>query len=269
MTGAPMGAVARIFEAVENNLRIIWALMMRELSTRYGRNDLGFLWVIVEPLVFAGAVSVLWSIIKPPYEHGIKVVAFVVTGYLPLILIRQTVSFGTNAARVNQSLLYHRQITPLHLFVGRFGMEFLGISLAFFCIVMLLNFAGIMSPPANLLYIYGGWFLLAWITFGFALILAALTDMFEFVDKFVQVTTYILIPLSGAFFMAAWLPPSYRHMVLILPFIHCFEMIRRGFFGEFATHPYFDVPYALVWGCGFNLLGLLLVQFVRGRMEVE
>jgi capsular polysaccharide transport system permease protein len=117
--------------------------------------------------------------------------------------------------------------------------------------------------------VYGGWFLLAWITFGFALIIGALTDMFEVVERFVQISTYILIPISGAFFMAAWLPAPYRRLVLVLPFVHCFEIIRRGFFGEFATHPYYNVADALLWGCGFNVLGLTLVQFVRGRMEVE
>jgi len=251
--------------------RIIWALLMRELNTRYGRNNIGYLWVIAEPLVFAGGVSLLWTFIKPPYEHGIKLVPFVVTGYMPLILVRQTVSWAVSAVKVNQSLLYHRQITPLHLFIARIGLEFVGVSLAFITIVFVLAVVGIMPLPKSILglrLIFGGWFMLAWMSAGLALILAALGEIFEFVERFIQVITYVLIPLSGAFFMAAWLPAAARNMILVLPFIHCFEMIRGGFFGEYLTI-YYNVPYTLAWCAGFSLVGLLLVQVVRDRVEIE
>jgi len=261
-------AARRLADAADTHRRIIWALLMRELATRYGRDNLGFLWVIAEPMIFAGAVSVLWSVIRAPYEHGIRVVPFIITGYLPLILLRQTVGFSVGVVRVNQALLYHRQITPLHLFVARFSIEALGISLAYIVIVLGLNLLGLMSLPKNLLLLYGGWFLLAWMSFGIALITGALGQIFEFVERFVQVITYVLIPVSGAFYMAAWLPPKFRAGVLTIPFIHCFEMMRAGFFGEFIP-AYYNPLYPAAWASGLTLAGLLLVQFVRGRVEVE
>jgi capsular polysaccharide transport system permease protein len=267
MSGMMLGA-RRFADALDTHRRVLWALLMRELSTRYGRDNIGFLWVIAEPLVFAGGVAVLWTVIKPAYEHGIRVVPFVVTGYLPLILIRQTVGFTVGTIRVNQGLLYHRQITPLHLFIARFGIEALGISLAFIVIVLGLILFGVMSLPRDLLPVYAGWFLLAWMSFGVALMMGALGQIFEFVERFVQVITYVLIPLSGAFYMAAWLPPKLREGVLYLPFIHCFELIRKGFFGEFVT-AYFNLTYAAGWAAGLTMAGLVLVQFVRGRVEVE
>ena len=138
---------------------------MREMSTRYGRNNIGFLWVIVEPLIFAGGVSVIWSMIRPPYEHGMKLVPFLLTGYMPLIMIRQTVGYTVGGVRANQSLLYHRQITPLHVFIGRALMETLGVSFAACVVFFILYLAGIMDPPKDFLdltYVYGGWLLVAW-----------------------------------------------------------------------------------------------------------
>ena len=76
--------------ALDHHRRIIWALLLRELATRYGRENLGFLWVLGEPLLFCGSVSIMWSIIKPHYEHGIQIVPFVVTGYMPILLVRHT-----------------------------------------------------------------------------------------------------------------------------------------------------------------------------------
>ena len=260
----------RFGDTARANFRIIWALLLRELSTRYGRDNIGFLWVVVEPMIFAAGVAILWSIIKPPYDHGLKLIPFIITGYMPLILIRQTVSFCVTAVRVNSDLLYHRVITPLHLFITRFLVEFIGVSFAFVIAVCFLNLIGMMSPPKKFIdlgYIYGGWLILTGQAFGMSLILGALAEMYDFVDKFVQVTTYIMIPLSGSFFMAAWLPQGPRNGILMLPFIHCFEMIRRGFFGEFVT-TYFDPLYALAFAAILTMIGLFLVQFVRDRVEV-
>jgi capsular polysaccharide transport system permease protein len=248
--------------------RILWALLMRELATRYGRNDLGFLWVLAEPMLFALAVAALWSAIRPPFEYGVKVAAFTITGYMPLILIRQTTSFVVNSVKVNHALLYHRQITPLHLFISRFLMEFLGITLAYVIVVLILNIMGFMAPPKDPLILIFGWVLLAWLVFGLALIMGALAEIFDFVERFVQVLTYVLIPLSGAFFMVSSLPPVYRKYVLVLPFIHCFELMRRAYFGEFLRAE-FNIPYVFAWVGAFLLLGLILVQFVRDRVEVD
>lgn len=263
-----IASAKRWSEAASTHRRIVWALLLRELSTRYGRDDIGFLWLIAEPLIFAGAVSIMWSIIKPPFEHGIRIVPFVVTGYMPLILIRQTAGYIVNAVKSNQALLYHRQISPLHLFVARFGVEFVGVSLSFIVIVLVMIMLGLMNSPLNILLVFGGWFLLGWIAFGIATIMGALSEIYDFVERFVQVITYIVIPLSGSFYMAAWIAPQFRRWVMVLPFIHCVEMIRGGFFGEFVK-TYFDIPYVMAWGAGLTLLGLALVQFVRGRVEVE
>jgi capsular polysaccharide transport system permease protein len=253
---------------LDRHRRILWALLMRELSTRYGRDNLGFLWVVFEPMLFAGSVSIMWSAIRTPFENGIPIVPFVITGYLPLILVRQTVNYSVSAVKVNASLLYHRQVTPLHLFIARFLIEFIGVSTAFVIIVTLLNIVGLMSAPKDIKLVLAGWFLLAWIAFGMATIMGALAELFDFVERIVQIVTYIYIPFSGSFIMAATVAPGFRRALLFLPFIHCSEMLRSGYFGEFIV-TYYDAGYAMIWAAGFTLLGLFLVQFVRSRVEVD
>ena len=248
--------------------RIIWALVMRELSTRYGRNNIGFLWVVFEPLLFAGSVAVLWTVIKPAYEHGIRIVPFVITGYMPIILVRHMITHGMNCVKANQGLLYHRQITVLHLFISRLALEFVGVTLAFLIIVSLLALFGLMDFPIDLPLVYAGWGVLAWMSFGLAMIFGSLAEVFEFMERFVAVITYILEPLSGTFYMAAWLPGQFRDWVLLMPFILPVEMIRGGFFGEFVL-TYYNLAYASAWAAALTFLGLLLTQFVRGRVEID
>ncbi|MHB8530313.1 MAG: ABC transporter permease [Caulobacteraceae bacterium] len=251
-----------------DHLSTIWALMLRELATRYGRNNVGFLWLVGEPLVFCVGVLILWGLIRPPYEHGIRVLPFVMTGYLPLTLIRHMIGHGLNCVKANAGLLYHRRIAVLHLFTARLFLEFVGVSLAFLVVAVVLATFGAVSAPERLGLVYGGWVLMAWISFGFAMILGALAQMEEIVERFVSVLTYILVPLSGTFYMASWLPPKFRDALMVLPFIHCVEMIRAGFFGD-NVRTYYDPPYVVAWGASLTFIGLLLLRFVRERIEVD
>jgi capsular polysaccharide transport system permease protein len=68
--------------------RVIGALFMREFVTRWGRRNLGFAWLFVEPLVFALPVIAMWSLIRSRVEHGLPMIAFVWTGYLPILVFR-------------------------------------------------------------------------------------------------------------------------------------------------------------------------------------
>lgn len=265
-------SVAELLRATAGNAdrqrRIIWALALREVATRYGRENLGFLWVIGEPLLFCASVSVMWSVIKPNYEHGVRIVPFVVTGYMPILLVRHILAHGMYAVRINAPLLYHRQVSVLHLFFARSMVEFIGVTFAFFVIFAALAPFGLIDPPKDLALVYVGWFLLGWISFALAIIFGAIFELFEPIDRIVQIITYILVPLSGTFYMAAWIPEQFRGYVLLLPFLNTVEMVRGGFFGEFVP-TYYNIPYTVAWAAGLTVLGLLLAAFVRNRVLVD
>jgi len=67
-------------QALHVQRRVIGALMMRELLTRYGRHNIGFLWIIFEPLLFAVLVGVVWRFMWGATKHGLGVMSFVVSG---------------------------------------------------------------------------------------------------------------------------------------------------------------------------------------------
>lgn len=253
---------------VARNARIVIALMLRELLTRYGRKGLGFAWVIGEPLLFCLGVMVLWSVARPDYEHGIRMGPFVMTGYMCLLLLRHQITLSLSALQANVGLLHHRGIAVLHLYIARNILEFLGTTAAFVVVYGVLIMLGQVSWPANLLLLYGGWFLLAFMASGLAMILAALAIRYDVMERIVPLFTYILIPISGVFFMAAWVPSAYRDAFLLFPLPHVVEMVRAGVFGEFVeTH--FDPLYALGWAAVFNVTGLLLLGDARERIDAE
>lgn len=256
------------FKPINTHFRIIGALILREMSTRFGREGFGFAWIILEPLVFCVAVIILWTLTKPAYEHGIRVSAFTMTGYMCILLMRHLIQYSVSAMQANVGLLHHRHVKPIHIYVSRHILEFGGATGAFVVVYVALIAIGQISPPHNYLLLYCGWLLLAWSGIGLATVMAGLAIRFEMLERVISLFTYLLIPLSGAFFMIAWLPPKAQKIFLMIPFPHAVEMLRAGVFGEFVeTH--YNFLYPLGWGMAFNIIGLLLIASARDRIEIE
>lgn len=255
-----------MFATAARHLRIVGALTMREMNTRFGREGLGFAWLIAEPLIFCFGIMILWTLTKPTYEHGIRVAPFVMTGYLSLILLRHLVSYLSAALQANLGLLYHRQISALHIFSARILLEFGGTTIAFVVVYAVLLALNEVSLPSDYLLLYTGWFTLAFLGVGFALILAGLAMRYEAFERVIGLISYLLVPLSGAFVMAAWLSPAYRKFLLYIPFVHGVEMVRGGVFTEF-TETHYNIGYALAFAAAFNILGLVLISGARDRLS--
>lgn len=254
--------------AITRQSRVIGALVMREMTTRYGRQGLGFAWVMGEPLIFCFGVLILWTATKPAYEHGVRLAPFVMTGYMSVILIRHFISLLSSAIHANLGLMYHRQVAPLHLLFSRALLEFGGGTGAFVVVYAVLLALGQVSLPHDYLLLYCGWLLLAWTAMGFALVMSGLAMRYEIMERLVPVIGYVLVPISGAFFMVYWLPAGAREYVMYIPFVHGIEMMRAGVFGEFVP-TYYNAPYALFVGAILNIVGLLIISASRDRIEVE
>lgn len=249
-------------------LRVIHALMIRELITRYGRENIGFLWIMVEPLLFAGLVATIWRVWKGSMEHGVGIVAFIVSGYIPITMFRHGVARSAAIFTANSSLMYHRQIKILDFVLVRFFIEMLGAMMAYLFVASILVTLDMFPIPADTGLFVSGWLAYATFSLSICLMIAPLSEMSEVLEKFIPVTTYIMIPFSGLFTMAAWLTPSVRPYMLWSPFVNAMEMMRKGLWGDDVT-AYYNAwnPWACSMVCA--AIGLSLCRHVRKTFAVE
>ncbi|SFG19741.1 capsular polysaccharide transport system permease protein [Novosphingobium sp. CF614] len=260
--------LSRFRKGLQTQRRVIHALMIRELITRFGRENIGFLWMMVEPLLFAGLVAIIWRYMRGPEEHGVGIVAFVVTGYIPITLFRHVVSRSVAIFQANSSLMYHRQIQVLDFVLVRFLIEMLGTMMAFVFIALLLIGFDAFPIPADPGLMIGGWLIYCIFSFSLCLVIAPLSELSEVLEKFVPVTTYVMIPFSGSFNMVSWLTPSLREYVLWSPFVHGTEMMRGGIWGT-KLEVHYDVWYPLGVSIVIAAVGLALCRRVRRGLVVE
>jgi ABC-2 type transport system permease protein/capsular polysaccharide transport system permease protein len=246
--------------------RVIGALLMREILTRYGRHNIGFLWLFVEPMMFTLGVTALWTATKAVHGSNLPIVAFALTGYSSVLLWRNMPSRCIGAIEPNLSLMYHRHVKVIDIFVARLLLEGGGATTSFTTLALFFSFIGWISPPEDVLKITLGWFMLAWFGASLAILLGALSQEYEIVDKFWHPSAYLLFPLSGAAFMVDSLPKQAQDILLFLPMVHGVEMVREGYFGSsFKAH--YDVAYMALFCVGLTLLALAQVRRI-GRMVV-
>lgn len=256
------------FRSIRLQIRVIGALLMREIHTRYGRDNLGFLWVVGEPALFCIGVAIMWTAIRPAHEHGVPVTAFVITGYVPLTMWRHCVSRGVKAFEANGSLLFHQQVTPLDIILARVVLEVYGSIIAGLLVSVAAILLGYMELPANPGLMYMGMGYQIVFCLGCALIIASLSEMSDVLERFVQAFMYLSIPFSGAFTMVDWVPPQFQAILLWSPSVHSLEMIRGGQFGS-GVHVHYDVFYTS-WTCALLILiGLSLTLRSRRHIVVQ
>jgi len=259
--------MSRFRNGLKVQTKVIKALMIRELVTRFGRENIGFLWIMVEPLLFAGLVGIGWTFLKGPVNHGIGVVAFVVSGYIPLTFLRH--SFGRSASvfLANSALLYHRQVKVMDFIFVRVLIEVIGAMMAYIFAGIVLSFFGYFPMPSNLGALIAGWAIYVFFVLSICTVLAPLSEVSEVVEKLVPVSVYVSIPFSGVFNMASWLPANVREPLMWSPLVSGMELMRYGLFGSAVT-PYYDIPKALGVSLCCLLVGLILCRRVRRTLAV-
>ena len=259
---------ATLAEGLRVNTRVVGALLIREMLTRYGRHNIGFLWLFVEPMIFTLGVTALWTATKSVHGSDLPIVAFALTGYSSVLLWRNMPGRCIGALWANLSLMYHRNIKVLDIYVARLLLEFGGATISFVVLGIAFIMVGWLEPPENFLQVAGGWLLLTWFGSVLAVGLGALSHRSELVDKLWHPFSYLLFPLSGAAFLVDALPPLAQDVVLYIPVVHGVEFVREGWFGSQARANY-DLGYLVTFSLVLTFVALGLTRFVERRVVPE
>lgn len=249
-------------------IRVVGALLMREVITRYGRHNIGFFWLFIEPMMFTLGVAALWAATKATHGSNMPIVAFAVTGYSSVLLWRNMPARCADAIRPNLALLYHRHVKIIDIYASRILLEIAGTTISFVTLTIFFTLIGWMNAPADIVKIILGWFMLAWFGGSLAILIGALSERTEIIEKIWHPLSYLLFPLSGAVFMVDWLPPEAQKMVLLLPMVHGVEILREGYFGS-SVRVHYDFAYMAIICLCMTLLGLAQVRDVSRKVIPE
>ncbi|WP_165190186.1 ABC transporter permease [Caulobacter soli] len=261
------GGFSTLIQGFDVQRHVIGALIMRELHTRYGRENIGYLWMIVEPMLLAAAVGALHAKAGGGHAGIFHPVPFALGGYCVFMIFRSVIGRSETTLEANKPLLYHRTVTLFDMLLARALLEG-AATLAALVILLAGTWAlGMGAPIARPLTFIGAVLLMTWFAFALSMPVCAASYLSKAVGKFVHPIIYIAMPISGGFFLLAWIPQPFRGWLSWSPLNQIFEMLHTSQF-EAIESRYFDPLYIVEWCLALTLVGLLSLRVVRPHVHL-
>ena len=241
---------------------------MRETLSRYGDHKLGFMWAIIEPLVFISLFAAFMVFMQSDNPGGMPLVPFMISGFVPFFMFRNTMNELRGAVFANRSLLGFPQVTIFDAIIARVLLESAVMLFVFGFLVGMAHLIGFEIRIENPLGVLMVCLSLLLLGTGIGFLLATLSPI---IPSTGQLSTILfgrpLFMTSGLFFIADSVPEPAQTWLLYNPLLHLLELMRSYFFYEFeSTHG--SWLYAASWVVGLLAFGMLTHQALKRRAIV-
>jgi capsular polysaccharide transport system permease protein len=248
-------------------LQVVYAILLRETKTRFGAHKLGYLWSVVQPLLWILMFSGFYYAFGRMAPPGTSVVGFLATGIVPYSLFRETAGRSLSAIEANKGLLFYPQVRPLDLVIARVILEG-ATQLVVLLIIMggLALYEGQFRIESSLKVVVGLGLASA-LGASFGLVLCGLSVFSRSVEQLYPALLRPLFWLSAIFHPVESLPKGFRDILVLNPVIHCIELVRDGWFPGYGAR-HVDALYTLLWILALAYLGLTLERLARKRLEL-
>lgn len=241
---------------------VIRALFTREIATRFGQYRLGFVWMLVEPLLSVLVIGVLLGPLGGRAVPDIPFAFFVLNGKLLLNLFTGPIDSSMSALKANKGLLIYPNVRPLDPFLARYFYELLTTFFSFTVFTIVGVWLGIRISLGQL-EVLAACYLLTWLMgCGLGLICAVAAAHYKEVEKIVDVILAPMVFVSAVMFPTAALPQSLQRLLLWNPLVHPIEQARQALFPFYhagETGLFYPFAVAVV------VLGIGLVLFHNNR----
>lgn len=239
--------------------RAIGALVLREMSTAYGRSPGGYVWAVLEPSITILVLATLFSLgfRTPPIGENFAI--FMATGFLPFFLYLEVSNKTAQAINFSKQLLNYPRVTFLDAILARFLLTIITrvlVSYIIFAFILtVFETRTILDLPRIVLSFTAA----ACLGLGVGMMNAVLITRFPLWQMFWGICTRPLIFLSNVIFLIESFPEPYSTWLEWNPLVHVTAMMRSAFY--YSYHPdYLDIGYVFLVAAVPGVMGLLFLR---------
>ena len=248
-------------------LRVMTALMMREIASTDSRTSLGFLWQVIDPIAGIALLTLFFSIISRNPPLGTNFPLYYVTGVLPFNVFNTVTNKVSASVKFSKPLLEFPSVNIIDAIMARFVLNFVIqctiFIIATWAIITVWHLRVIIDIPlaiesmclAGLLGLGVG-------TFNSVLFVA-----YPFYENTYGVITRPLFLASGIFFDISMMPDWVQSWEAWNPTQMPVALMRAAFYPGANTSlasPFYVIMFSLIAGT----LGLTtLRRFFRDALE--
>ena len=242
--------------------RVVSALMLRDIQTRFGASYFGFLVGLILPLMHILLVLTVYIMLGRRAPIGTDVMLYLTTAILPFVVWSYTHQKISQAFSQNKALISFPAVRLIDILIARALVEALNATLII-CVVATVFFLleknvfvarsdGVMLA-LFLAYLYG-------ISTGF------LFGLLSMINPALLLFGFLLIPLNwftcGIFFIPDGLPIEIRNIVAIFPLSHIVDFGRTSVYSSYVSE-YYSIIYVLFIVSFVFFVCLILQHFLK------
>ncbi|ARQ02315.1 ABC transporter permease [Pseudorhodoplanes sinuspersici] len=247
--------------------RVIGALMLRDMRTRFGRTFFGYVIQVLWPLTHLLVVMSIYLVIRRLMPFGTSPAVFLGTGILPYILCLYPARMISMSLVQNQPLLYFPIVKSVDVVLARGFLETITSFwvIAIFCFILYVFGVEVMPiyPEQALLAIFATIYL----GFSIGFLGAVLCKIIKFWIVVVFIMLILMYVTSGAFVYVAALPPRIQYYMSWNPLFHSVEWLRSAYYDGYGND-ILDRGY-LVGFASVNLFAGLVAEKVIRRILLQ
>jgi len=240
-------------------LRSISALMLREMSTTYGRSPGGYVWAILEPVGMLVILSFAFSLLLRAPSLGNNFILFYATAFLPLRMYQDVAAKTTGTIRFSKALLAYPTVTVMDSLISRVLLAVLTNMLTMYIIYtvilltldtrVILDFKP-MVVSLSVAILLG---------MGVGAVNCVLFELYPLWKSIFTMLTRPLFLFSAVLYILEDLPGYAADWLWYNPLVHVTGHMRTGFY-PFYDANYVSLAYVAGLGAALFLIGALLLR---------
>ncbi len=249
-------------------LRTIAALVLREMSSTYGRSPGGYLWVVMEPVLGIALLTLVFSLGFRSPPLGTNFAIFYASGLMPFFVFLDISGKVTQSLRYSRHLLSFPRVTFLDAVLARFLLSLLTkllvSALIFGLILWIWDTRTIFDTPRVML----SFAMATALGLGVGLMNCLLMARWTIWQSVWSVLTRPLVLISGVILLPESIPQPYRDWMNWNPLVHVTGEMRRGFYYSYEAE-YVDPTYVFGLSLLLGVTGLLFLRrYYRDLLEL-
>lgn len=257
-----------VLENVITHIRVVAALLIREMDARFGSKPGGYVWALLDPAAHVFLMTIIFQAIARAPALGVSFPLFFATGYVGFQFYQATATYLNSAVKANRSLLSYPSVAPIDTIIARYFLQ-LGTTVLVGIVVLGTIIVWMRTPPELAwLAIVEAALVASTLGLGMGLINNVMFLKYTLYEQVFSIVNRPLFLISGVFFLPDAIPHPYREIVLFNPLVHVVMQFRVGFYSEYRAAG-LDMPYVYTFAFLTLFIGMVLFTSSSALLRSE
>jgi capsular polysaccharide transport system permease protein len=253
----------QVKSAVEVQLDVLGALMLRDMRTRFGGTMWGYGIAVGWPCAHILVITAIYAVMKKPTPIGDSIVLFAVSGLSPYIILNYMSRKMMEGPMQNKQLIYFPQVKFFDVVISRALVEICTSSLSIFLVFFIAACCGAQIIPRDPYAFCESMLLALCFAMGVGFFNVFISQIFPPWQMGVIVPVIIIYFTSGTVIVIESMPAVIYEYVQWNPLMHIVKVCRSAFYPGYGTDA--DILFVLIVSGTMALIGLLGIRFVVPR----